>query len=137
MRKTLLLLVPVVLLSGCTWGITPTPASQNVRTAWNGDVSACRDLGKITVSVLNHVGPVDRNDIKVRDELQVMARNQAATMHADTIKPLAEPSNGEQAWGAYQCGTRTLAPAASHAPAGNPADASSETGGAKTYPIGG
>ena len=72
MRKTLLLLVPAVLLSGCTWGITPTPASQNVRTAWNSDVSACRDLGKVTVSVLNHVGPVDRNDIKVRDELQVM-----------------------------------------------------------------
>ncbi|EIL89604.1 DUF4156 domain-containing protein [Rhodanobacter sp. 115] len=137
MRKTLLLLVPAVLLSGCTWGITPTPASQNVRTAWNSDVSACRDLGKITVSVLNHVGPVDRNDIKVRDELQVMARNQAATMHADTIKPLGEPSNGEQAWGAYQCGTRALAPAAGHAPAGNPPDASSETGGTKTYPIGG
>ncbi|PTG16161.1 DUF4156 domain-containing protein, partial [Staphylococcus chromogenes] len=122
MRKTLLLLVPAVLLSGCTWGITPTPASQNVRTAWNSDVSACRDLGKVTVSVLNLVGPVDRNDIKVRDELQVMARNQAATMHADTIKPLGEPSNGEQAWGAYQCGTRALAPAAGHAPAGNPPD---------------
>lgn len=133
MRKTLLLLVPAVLLSGCTWGITPTPASQNVRTAWNSDVSACRDLGKVTVSVLNHVGPVDRNDIKVRDELQVMARNQAATMHADTIKPLGEPSNGEQAWGAYQCGSAR--PASTSRPTTQPAPAAS--GGVQTYPISG
>jgi hypothetical protein len=135
MRKTVLLLVPSLLLGACTWGITPTPASQNVRTAWNDDVSGCRDLGKITVSVMDHVGPVNRNDIKVRDELQVMARNEAASMHADTIKPLAEPSDGSQPWGAYVCGSRPLAPAAGHAPAGNPADTGSETGGAKTFPI--
>ena len=52
----------------------------------------CQDLGKVTVSVMDRVGPVDRNDIKVRDELEVMARNEAAKMNADTIKPLAEPS---------------------------------------------
>jgi hypothetical protein len=135
MRKTLLLLVPTLLLGACTWGITPSAASQGVRTAWNDDVSACRDLGKITVSVMDHVGPVNRNDIKVRDELQVMARNEAASMHADTIKPLAEPGDGSQPWGAYVCGTRTLPPAAGPAPAGNPADTSSETGGTKTFPI--
>ena len=131
MRKTVLLLVPTLLLGACTWGINPTPASQNVRTAWNGDVSGCRDLGKITVSVMDHVGPVDRNDIKVRDELQVMARNEAATMHADTIKPLAEPSDGSQPWGAYQCGSRLVTPAAPNSPA-RPASSSSST---QTFPI--
>ncbi|MBA2079750.1 DUF4156 domain-containing protein [Rhodanobacter sp. PCA2] len=131
MRKSVLLLVPALLLGGCTWGINPTPASQNVRTAWNGDVSGCRDLGKVTVSVMDHVGPVDRNDIKVRDELQVMARNQAAEMHADTIKPLAEPSGGSQPWGAYQCGSRTIQPA------GTPADQTQppQGGGTQTFPV--
>ncbi|HEX8779089.1 MAG TPA: DUF4156 domain-containing protein [Rhodanobacter sp.] len=132
MRKTVLLLVPTLLLGACTWGINPTPASQNVHTAWNGDVSGCRDLGKITVSVMDHVGPVDRNDIKVRDELQVMARNEAATMHADTIKPLAEPSDGSQPWGAYQCGSHPVTPAAG--PGNNPA-APASSGGTQTYPI--
>lgn len=108
MRKTLLLLVPIVLLSACSWGITMDPAARNVRTAWNGDVSGCHELGKVTVSVMDHVGPVDRNNITVRDELEVLARNQAAEMHADTIKPLAEPSNGSQPWGAYQCGVAGL-----------------------------
>lgn len=130
MRKTLLLLVPVLLLGACTWGITLDDAGKQVRTAWNGDVTQCRDLGKVTVSVMDHVGPVDRNDIKVRDELEVMARNEAAKMHADTIKPLGEPADGSQAWGAYQCGS---ARPASAAPAGQPASAGSS--GVQTFPV--
>ena len=133
MRKTLLLLVPVLLLGACTWGITLDDAGKQVRTAWSGDVSQCRDLGKVTVSVADHIGPVDRNDIKVRDELEVMARNEAAKMHADTIKPLGEPADGEQPWGAYLCGSAR--PASAVRPATQPAPASS--GGTQTYPISG
>jgi hypothetical protein len=129
MRKTLLLLVPVLLLGACSWGITLDDAAKSVRTAWSGDVSACRDLGKVTVSVMDRVGPVDRNDIKVRDELEVLARNEAAKMHADTIKPLAEPADGSQPWGAYQCGANKVPSARSSAPA------SSTPGNAQTFPI--
>ncbi|NUO74144.1 MAG: DUF4156 domain-containing protein [Frateuria sp.] len=131
MRKTLLLLVPVLLLGACTWGITLDEAGKQVRTAWSGDVSQCRVLGKVTVSVMDHVGPVDRNDIKVRDELEVMARNEAAKMHADTIKPLGEPADGSQAWGAYQCGS--VRPGSAAAPTNPSGPASS--GGAQTFPI--
>jgi hypothetical protein len=131
MRKTPLLLVPILLLGACTWGITLDDAGKQVRTAWNGDVSQCRDLGKVTVSVADHIGPVDRNDIKVRDELEVMARNEAAKMHADTIKPLGEPTDGEQAWGAYQCGSAR--PSSSGDPTNQPSPATSA--GAQTFPI--
>jgi len=131
MRKTLLLLVPT-LLSACTWGITLDDAARNVRTVWNGDVSGCRDLGKVTVSVMDRVGPIDRNNITVRDELEVMARNQAAQMHADTIKPLAEPNDGSQPWGAYQCGTRQIAPAMSP---GAPAMPTTAPGNTQTFPV--
>jgi hypothetical protein len=120
MRKTLLLLVPAVLLGGCTYGINPDPGSNNVRTVWSGDVSGCRDLGKITVSVMDHVGPFDRNDIKVRDELQVQARNSAVSMHADTIKPLADPVDGSQPWEAYLCGNHMPGPSAPPPIQGNP-----------------
>ncbi|MEO6801361.1 MAG: DUF4156 domain-containing protein [Rhodanobacter sp.] len=130
MRKILTLLVPIVLLSACSWGITMDPAAKNVRTAWNGDVSACRDLGKVTVSVMDHVGPVDRNNITVRDELEVLARNQAAEMHADTIKPLAEPSNGSQPWGAYQCGVGGFKPGQQARPA-----SAASAGPVQTFPI--
>jgi hypothetical protein len=132
MRKTLLLLVPVLLLSACSWGITMDDAAKNVRTAWSGDVSGCRELGKVTVSVMDHVGPVDRNTITVRDELEVLARNQAAQMHADTIKPLAEPADGSQPWGAYQCGARQIP--APHSP-NAPANPGSAPGNAQTFPV--
>jgi septal ring-binding cell division protein DamX len=79
---------------------------------------------------MDHVGPVDRNDIKVRDELEVMARNEAAKMHADTIKPLGEPADGSQAWGAYQCGS---ARPVSTTPSAAPAPAASN--GTQTFPI--
>ena len=133
MRKIPLLLVPVLLLGACTWGITLDPAGKQVRTAWNGDVSHCRELGKVTVSVMDRVGPVGRNDIKVRDELEVMARNEAAKMHADTVKPLAEPVDGSQAWGAYQCGSTR--PSTATTPPTQPSPASS--GAVQTFPING
>ncbi len=129
MRKILTLLVPVVLLSACSWGITMDPDAKNVRTAWSGDVAACQERGKVTVSVMNRVGPVDRNNITVRDELEVLARNEAAKMHANTIKPLAEPVDGSQAWGVYQCGASALKPGQA-----KPAGAAS-TGEVQTFPI--
>ena len=92
-------------LGACSWGITLDPGGQKVRTAWNDDVGTCRDKGTITVSVLDHVGPMDRNSLKVRDELEVMARNEAAGLDADTIKPAGDPRDGEQVWHAYFCGT--------------------------------
>lgn len=132
MRKTLLLLIPTLLLAGCNWGITMDAAAKSVRTAWTGDVSACRELGKVTVSVMDHVGPVDRNNITVRDELEVLARNEGAKMHADTIKPLSEPVDGSQAWGAYQCGSAGVAPGRS---ATTPVTTPPSAAGVKTFPV--
>ena len=107
--KLLLRMAPLfgcALLSACTYGIVLDPGGQSVSTDWSGQrVGSCRDIGKVTVSVMSRVGPVDRNDIKVRDELEIMARNQAAQMHADTITPLGDPRDGEQSWEAYSCGT--------------------------------
>ncbi len=107
-------LIPILLilpLAACSWGIKLDSGGKNIRVAWNDDVSACRDMGKITVSVLNKVGPVNRSQIKINDELEVMARNEAAGMQADTIRPLGEARDGEQSWQAYACGAgRAQAP---------------------------
>jgi hypothetical protein len=129
MRKALLL-IPTLLLAGCNWGIKLDSGAKNIRTAWNDAVSACRELGKVTVSVMDRVGPVDRNEIKVASELEVLARNSAAQMQgADTIKPLADPKDGAQPWGVYACGSRTLK-AAPARPAG-----AATSGHAQTFPV--
>ena len=132
--------VSVVALTACTWGIKLNEGGQRVHTAWNRDVSACRYVGKVTVSVADHVGPMSRNDIKVRDELEIMARNEASELSADTVKPLGQPHDGEQPWGAYSCGSR-LGPVTGQgsyrAPVASPAEAApaDNGGGFQTYPV--
>ena len=135
MRKLPLLLAPITLLGACTYGIVLNDAGKKVHTAWNSDLSVCRDVGKVTVSVLGRIGPFDRNDIKVRDELEVMARNQAAELGADTIKPLADLEDGEQPWGAYFCGANIRPAAAPAAAKTAPAADSGAANGFQTYPI--
>ncbi len=130
MKVLPLILVLSLPLAACSWGIKLDSGGDKVRTAWNGDVSGCRDMGRITVSVLDHVGPVDRNGLKVRDELEVMARNEAAGLSADTIKPLGDPRDGQQSWNAYHCGpaTRVNQPAMR-------IEQKSSSEGTETYPI--
>lgn len=134
MRKAIVLILPLA-LSACSWGIKLDDAARNVRTAWNGDVSGCREQGKLSVSVMNRVGPVDRSDLKVRDELEVLARNEAAKMGADTVKPAGDPNEGSQDWMAYSCGARASSAAPRSAPAPAPASQGNQQGGFETVPL--
>ena len=117
----------ILSLAACSWGIKLDSAGRDVRVAWNDDVSGCRLVGAITVSVLAKVGPVGRSGLKVSDELEVMARNQAGSLNADTVKPVDQPRNGEQNWNAYVCGgkARVLPQATSPKP----------LDGVETFPI--
>ncbi len=91
------------LLPACTW-VKPSISAANVRVAYDGNVAGCRDVGAISVSVADKVAFYHRPDLKVRDELETLARNQAAGIPADTIKPSGEPHDGSQDFEAYVCG---------------------------------
>lgn len=118
-------------LAACSWGIKLDSGGEKVRVAWDGNVGGCRDAGKVTVSVLDRVGPVDRSGLKVSDELEIMARNEAAGLGADTIRPLGDPRDGAQSWGAYSCGNVVRVPVRrdGETPAPPPGQA------VETYPI--
>lgn len=90
-------------LCACTW-VKPTISAENVRVAYDGNVSGCRDAGSISVSVTDKVAFYHRSDLKVRDELETLARNQAVGIPADTIKAIDEPKDGSQNFKAYVCG---------------------------------
>jgi hypothetical protein len=102
---TALALSCCVLLPACTW-VKIEPEAKQIRVVDAGaDMSRCGSmLSEISVSVRDRVGFVDRNAIKVRDELETLARNQAADGQGDTLKPLSEPMNGEQRFGTWRCG---------------------------------
>lgn len=95
-------------LSGCTW-VKLDDAGTRVRVAYDGRVDGCDKAGEITVSVKDRLGIYERNDLKVKDELETLARNQAVSLPADTIVARGAPHGGEQAFDAYRCGNRRAA----------------------------
>src|SRR3546814_16578216 len=84
-------------LSGCTWvHMAPgAKAVQVIATAPTG----CEKRGEVSVSVADKVALVsERNDLRVREELETLARNDAPRSGDDPISP---PESGR----AY-CGER-------------------------------
>lgn len=129
----LALALPTLLLGACTW-VKMEPGANRVRVlAETAPTTACTELGEIGVSVKDRVALYRRNDLKVRDELETLARNEAVNLGADTIQPLEEPDFGEQRFSAWRCGSGTGAgaPAVHAAP---PASQPLQLEEAETYP---
>lgn len=91
------------LVSACTW-VHMAPGASAVRVA-GGPPAGCENRGQIEVSVKDSVAFYDRDPIKVRDELETLARNEAPGIGADTIHPLGPPSDGSQRFAAWRCGS--------------------------------
>ena len=56
--------------------------------------------------VKHSVAFYERNALRVRDELETLARNEAAAIPANTVQPLGDPADGAQRFAAYQCSRR-------------------------------
>ena len=104
MRLTALLLTAAVLAAtGCTW-VKMAPEASAVRVVPMGAAPAgCELQQEIEVTVTGKVGFWERNTLRVREELETLARNEAAELKADTLQPLEEPRGDEQRFAAYRC----------------------------------
>ena len=102
MKNFLVVVLVLGFVNSCTW-VKLDSEAEKIRVVYQGELTSCRDIGAVTVSVKHDIAGVERNALKVRDELETMARNEAVTMHGDTIKPLGEPAHGEQRFGVYVC----------------------------------
>lgn len=91
-----------VLATGCTW-VHMAPEARAVKVV-DGPPAGCTRRGEVEVSVKDSIAFYERNDLRVRDELETLARNEAPGLGADTIQPLAPPVNGEQRFAAWHCG---------------------------------
>lgn len=99
-----LVVVTVALLSACTW-VPIEPGGKAVRVVAPGPLPAgCRVQGEVVVSVKDKVGFVQRNALKVKDELETLARNEAPSAGANAVQAQGEPVAGSQRFNALQCG---------------------------------
>ena len=90
-----------LLFSGCTW-VHMAPGASAVKVV-NGPPAGCSKRGEIAVSVKDSIAFYERNDLRVREELETLARNEAPGLGADTIQPLGAPVDGEQRFTAWNC----------------------------------
>ena len=102
----------LITVSGCTF-VKMAPGGAQVQVARaDRDLSACERRGEIAVSVKDRLGPYSRDEIRVRDELETLARNEAPGLQADTVQPKGEPADGEQRFLAFRCvGAKPARPA--------------------------
>lgn len=103
MRLPLIATSLALMLSACTW-VQMAPGAGAVRVIAAGSAPAdCEKRGEVSVAVKNNVAFYERNALRVRDELETLARNEAPGLQANTVQPLGDPSGGEQRFAAYHC----------------------------------
>ncbi|HMB57127.1 MAG TPA: DUF4156 domain-containing protein [Arenimonas sp.] len=117
MRFPVLSAVLVLSLSACTF-VKMAPGGEQIKVvAANRDMAACEKRGEIEVSVKDRLGPYSRDALRVRDELETLARNEAPGLKADTVQPKTEPKDGVQRFLAFRCNgaaTPATAPVKDH-----------------------
>ncbi len=101
-KSLLLTILGTCLLSACTW-VKMTPEGEKVRVLSQEDVATCKKLGKVHAALKDKVAGVDRNQEKVRLELETLARNHAGTLNGDTVVPVSDIVEGKQTYEVYRC----------------------------------
>jgi len=91
----------VLALSACTF-VKMAPGAQQVQVLAAAP-EGCQPRGEVVVSVTHKVGFYERDPLRVRDELEILARNEAPALGANRISPLGPPEAGEQRWALWHC----------------------------------
>ena len=102
--RTLLAATVVAASAGCSF-VQMAPGGAEVRVVGPGQLPAgCVKRGEVEVSVKDRLGPYERVELRVKDELEVLARNEAPGLGADTVQPKSPPADGAQRFLAFKCG---------------------------------
>ena len=94
-------IVAAVVVSSCTW-VHMAPGASAVKVV-TGPPAGCERRGEVEVSVKDSVAFYDRNALRVQDELETLARNEAPGLGADTVQALGPPADGSQRYAAWKC----------------------------------
>lgn len=102
MKPCIFLLLLSLVLASCSW-VSENKSGQSVAIIGQGETPECQLVGTINVSTTYKIGFIKRGSNKVLDELQVLARNEAIKIDANTISPNSKPVDGKQSYVAFKC----------------------------------
>jgi hypothetical protein len=104
--RLLLLSAAILATSACTW-VPIEPVGKAVRVLPAGPVpTGCINRGEVVVTVKSKVGFYNRNPLRVQEELETLARNEAPSANANAVQASGLPVDGSQRFKAFQCPPR-------------------------------
>jgi hypothetical protein len=95
------LFLSLALLAGCTF-VQLSEGGAGVAQLGAGDIARCKPMGVVSTQTRDKV-VISRSAEDVREELNTLARNEAAKLSANAIVPIGIPENGAQRFRAYLC----------------------------------
>ncbi|MBW8822972.1 MAG: DUF4156 domain-containing protein [Xanthomonadales bacterium] len=101
-RFALTSIAAALVLAGCS--LAPmTPEAERVQVVATPP-GGCTPAGRIEVSATSGFAMMKRNQLRVKDELETLARQEAAKISANTVSPREAPSaDGHQSFEAWRC----------------------------------
>lgn len=94
--------VALALSSGCSW-VPLSPEAASVANVSAEQVADCRKVGEARVSVRDRVAAVQRSPGKVSEELERLARNEAARLGGNRIVALTPVQGGSRSYAVFAC----------------------------------
>ncbi len=102
MKKPAFCLAVFLALPACTW-VKPDTLSAQVQVRKAAEVTQCKKKGSANVKTLSSVVLVPRSGKKVEEELQTLAKREAAVMGGNVIVADSLIEKGAQTYGVYHC----------------------------------
>ncbi|KAF1013433.1 MAG: hypothetical protein GAK31_03582 [Stenotrophomonas maltophilia] len=104
--RVLLLSALMLSATACTW-VPIEPVGKTVRVLPAGPAPAgCINKGEVAVTVKSKVGFYNRNPLRVQEELETLARNEAPSAGANAVQADGTVADGSQRFNAFQCPPR-------------------------------
>ena len=101
-RAVVCVLVSGALIQGCAW-VELSEGGKKVVTTTIDKVANCNKLATTTVNTTHKVAFFNRDDYKLRTELNDMARNEASKLGGNTLVPMTKSKQGSQTFAVYRC----------------------------------
>ena len=90
---------------GCTW-VPLTDKGRDVRILQASQAADCQKVGTVHCKTADRVVIFARSDRKMREELESLARNEAAELGGNGIVPIGTMKDGRKSFDAYRCQAR-------------------------------
>jgi len=103
MSKKLMTIAITGLLGACSW-VDLSEQGKQVFIVDQSYVTNCQKVGNVSAKTRKAlIAGSPREADRIANELQILARNEAAKISANTLVAKAAPKNGEQHFNAYYC----------------------------------